>query len=419
MTEKRVRIWVSMAIALLVVLFYESAVSFIVKGEYKKYLVLRRPASVTATPMPAQAPYFDPTPTPAPPTNTPIPTRPPIPTAVRVPSPARPLPTPTRRVTAPPARKPTAAPTKAPAAPQPPPASSSPSRSKLSAFMIGHYTEGARRILEANPPLIKVIEPVSDPAFFEAIRAWRQRVPGGVSVVRFYNGTAGLYYPATSDPSASAQDFFNKVVKPGLDGLGGNKNLFDYLQSPNEFENTPEWRGEANMKWNGAFWRKLTELNSQAGIKTCIGGIPVGNIEAPELKFMLEDLKAMKNMGAAFCYHGYTFNYSHDVGHEIYYSLRYRQYYDYFRANVPELASMPLILSEGGVAEGGDPYAGYLKNNKVSQFEDWLTWFDSEMRQDPYVVGVTLFQIGNDSDWGNFDLEKISSWMGDYLRNSK
>ena len=285
--------------------------------------------------------------------------------------------------------------------------------------MIGGYTDGAKKILEANPPLIKVIEPTSDGAFFEAIRAYKQRVPGAVAVVRFYDGTQGLYYSASTDPASSAQDFYNKVMSPGISKLGGNKGLFDYIQSPNEFENTPEWRGEANMRWNGAFWRRLTDLVAGAGMKVCIAGIPVGNIEAAELGFIIDDLRAMKQRGASFCYHGYTFNLSQDVSHEIYYSLRYRQYYDYFRSNAPDLADMPLILSEGGVAGDGDPYAGYQVYGGAEKYKTWLKWFDGELRKDSYVKGVTLFQIGNDSDWGAFNLEPIADWLAEYLRSQK
>lgn len=297
------------------------------------------------------------------------------------------------------------------------PSADSLSKSKLGIFMIGHLTNGAKKIIEGNPPVIKVIEPLSDPSFFEAIRAYKQRVPQGIVIVRFYNGTQGLYYSLSSNPVSSAEDFFNRVVKPGIEALGDKRQLFDYMQNPNEFETTPEWWGEAKIKWNGAFWKKLTELTlNYYGVKTCIGGIPVGNIEASELGYILEDLKAIKNMGGAFCYHGYTFSYSQNLNQEINLSLRYRQFYNFFSSSAPELLNMPLILSEGGVAEGGDPSGGYLKSGRVDDYKNWLVWFDNELKKDSYVKGVTLFQIGNDSDWNYFNLEPISSWLSEYIR---
>jgi len=408
--SEHIRIYISMIIAFVIVVGYESFVSFLVRRDYQKLIAIYKTSQPTTTIQPTQAYFFKPTITLPSVISTGMPTNIPIPTLTWYPTPIK---IPTKAPTRIPTRAPTTVPTKAPAVSQ------RVSKSKLSIFIIGSYTAGAKRILEENPPLVKIIEPTSDGAFFEALRAYKQRVPDGLAIVRFWEGTAGLKYPLESNPVNAAQDFFNRVVQPGLNRLGSNKNLFDYLQTPNEFETTPEWWGETKIRWNGAFWRKLTELNINAGIKTCIGGIPVGNVQATELGFMIEDLKVMKQLGAAFCYHGYTFDYSKDVNNEIQLSLRYRQFYNYFRDNASELVNMPLILSEGGVAENGDSFAGYQKYGHSAQYESWLEWFDSELRKDNYVKGVTLFQIGNNSDWNAFNLEPISNWLADYIRSQQ
>lgn len=414
MNEKRFRIAICMLLAFVLVTRYRQVMNAV--SQVSHIRLASMPVEVIPTPTTADMPHFDPTAAPQQPQKQ-KPTNTPIPTSILPPSiTPRQSPRATIKPSIKPTRIPTRVPTKTPIvqAPQVPV-----TISKLSVFMIGRYTAGAKSILESNPRIIKVIEPNSDPAFYEAIRKWRSRVPGGIAMVRFYTGTQGLYYPVESDPKASAEDFFAKVIKPGIDALGSNRNLFDYHQSPNEFENTPQWRGEANMKWNGIFWERLTQLSAGAGIKPCIAGIPVGNIEPEELGYVLENLKRMHAQGAAFCYHSYTFNYSRDVNHEIWYSLRYRKFYDFFQAQAPELASMPLILSEGGIAENGDPYAGYLKSGKIDEYKGWLTWFDGQIRQDSYVKGITLFQIGNDSDWGYFNLEPVAPWLGDYLQSQR
>lgn len=421
MNNKKLRIYLAMFLALILVTQTKNIVTLVSRQDFKAiFASLGKPPTQPQlpeggivfdriTPPPTPSPFFAPT-TPPTPTLIPRPTDRLVPTRATLPT-AMPTRLPTRIPTKAPIGAPTTVPTKGPA--------QGGSKSKLSEFMIGRYTAGAKAILEANPPLVKVIQPWTDNAFYEAIRAYKARVPGGIAVVRFYDGTPGLYYAATTDPSASAQDFYDKVINPGMAKLGGNKSLFDYLATPNEFENVPDWRGEGNVKWNGSFWHKLTDLTAAAGMRLCVGSIPVGNIEAPDLGFIIDDLRAMKQAGAAFCYHGYTNNLSTDVGHEIWYSLRYRQYYDYFKANAPDLADMPLILGEGGVAGDGDPYAGYLKYGGAEKFKPWLQWYDSEIRKDAYVRGVTLFQIGNNSDWGAFNLEPISGWMADYLRSQK
>jgi hypothetical protein len=199
--------------------------------------------------------------------------------------------------------------------------------------------------------------------------------------------------------------------------FGTDLHYFDYLQTPNEFENTPEWWGKEKTTWNGKFWLRLTQLNKTAGIKTCVGSMPVGNTTATDMSYIIDDLRLMKNMGAALCYHGYTFTYSTDVIQESQTSLRYRSWYQYFKNNEPDLYLMPLILSESGVAESGKANAGYLTNKKITDYENWLSWYDKQLQQDPYVLGTTIFQIGDDGNWKSFNLEKISDWLAHHISN--
>ncbi len=289
------------------------------------------------------------------------------------------------------------------------------SSSKLSIFIINSITEGADKIIKSCPRIIKVIDPQGNAKMIQAIKDYKKNCPGGVVVLRFYPGTEGVKYSLADNPESSAEDFFNRAITPNFNALGIDSHLFDYLEMPNEFENTPEWSGEEKMRWNGRFWLKLTSLNKNVGIKTCVGSIPVGNTTGSDFSYIINELREMKNMGAAFCYHGYTFHYSTDVNKEIYLSLRYRQYYSFFAQSAPDLLSMPLILSEGGVAENGDPSAGYLISNSVERYQSWLRWFDQEIKKDSYVLGVTLFQIGNSSDWRYFNLEPISDWLANYI----
>jgi hypothetical protein len=135
------------------------------------------------------------------------------------------------------------------------------------------------------------------------------------------------------------------------------------------------------------------------------------------MSYIIDDLRSMKNMGAALCYHGYTFTYSTDVGEELQTSLHYRDWYNYFKNNAPDLYSMPLILSESGVAENGQAAAGYLTNHRIADYENWLSWYDKQLQKDPYVIGTTIFQIGDEGDWKSFNLEQISGWLANHISN--
>lgn len=41
--------------------------------------------------------------------------------------------------------------------------------------------------------------------------------------------------------------------------------------------------------------------------------------------------------------------------------------------------------------------------------------FDAQMKQDPEVAGLTIFQVGNTTDWQTFDLTPIAVDLASYL----
>jgi hypothetical protein len=93
---------------------------------------------------------------------------------------------------------------------------------------------------------------------------------------------------------------------------------------------------------------------------------------------------------------GLVYGTTADVNYQLFYSLRYRRFYSHFAEKHPDLTDMPLILTEGGFDTGGNPHkSGWQANGKAEQFEEWLTWWDEQLGQDPYVLGSTLFQIGD------------------------
>jgi hypothetical protein len=57
-------------------------------------------------------------------------------------------------------------------------------------------------------------------------------------------------------------------------------------------------------------------------------------------------------------------------------------------------------------------WQGQLTNE---QYLAWLKWFDAQMKQDLKVSGLTIFQIGNTTDWQSFDLRPIAGELGNYL----
>ncbi len=295
--------------------------------------------------------------------------------------------------------------------------------SKLSIHLIGSYTEGAKRIVAAKPRVIKVLDPQSSAAMREAMRDYKRRHPKGLVVMRVWERTPDVRYRLQDDPVQSAEDFWNRVLRPAVQALSvEDRRLVDYLEGPNEGETTPTWETVEHARWFGRFWERLAQRIAEAGFRPLIGSIAVGNPRGTiaeiraRLEAFLPALRAAQRHNGGWSYHSYTIQYTTDPGVEYWFSLRYRIFYEFLRERYPELANLPMILTEGGVDEVGNPNtSGWRARGDTAKYQRWLVWYDSELKRDPYVVGVTLFQIGNPEGWWSFDLEPIAGWLADHI----
>ncbi len=304
----------------------------------------------------------------------------------------------------------------------------SPSTSKLGIHLIGSYTEGARKIISAGPVVIKVLDPQASKDMQEAVLDYKKRFPKGIVVMRVWERTPNVHYNLEDDPTASADDFWEKVLRPAVEALPKEvRKAIDYLEGPNEGETTPTWETVDSARWFGQFWVRLARRIKEAGCRPCVGSIAVGNPPGTleeiyaKLEAFLPALRVLKIYNGAWSYHAYSLEYSTDIEKERWYSLRYRIFYEFLAKKHPELRNLPLILTEGGIDKLGNPQTdGWRARGNEEKYQEWLKWFDAELRKDKYVVGVTLFQIGNPEGWWSFDLEPIADWMAEYLRkNSK
>lgn len=300
------------------------------------------------------------------------------------------------------------------------------STSKLSAHLINAYTTGSSNIVAGRPRILKVLGLDSGfpSGMVQAMRDYKAKVPGGKLVVRVYSPKT---YSLTDDATASAADFWTNILQRALNSISASdRALIDYLEGPNEGQTpTLGYPGSAPLQasqWFNQFWTNLTPRIVAAGYKPCIGSIAVGNPggTTAEMQSYLAAfapaLRQSKAAGGAWSYHAYTVNYTTDIGTEIWYSLRYRQFYSYFATAFPDLNAMPLILTEGGVDQSGDPNtSGWQARGSQTDYELWLNWFDGQMQQDSYLMGCTLFENGDPGGWSSFDLEPIAGWLGNYL----
>lgn len=294
------------------------------------------------------------------------------------------------------------------------------SPSKLGIHLIDRFTPGAQEIVAQGPRVIKILDLGAD--MLAAARAYKAAHPDGRVVLRIYTT---LRYGRGSDPVAAADDFWARGLWPPLSALtAADRALIDYLEGPNEQEAYPAWDSTADAAWFARFWVQLIGHMAAAGFRPCPGSIPVGNPPGSiddmnaRIEAFTPALYAAQANGGAWSYHAYTPIFSQDVGFQNWYALRYRFFYGYLRQAHPDL-SLPMILTEGGFDAGGNPVTdGWQAQEDKGQYIPWLMWFDQQLRQDPYILGVTLFQIGT-QNWPSFDLEPISDWMAAYLRSQR
>jgi hypothetical protein len=303
------------------------------------------------------------------------------------------------------------------------------SASKLSAHLINNFTVGSSNMVSGHPRVLKVLGLDSGfpSGMVQAMRDYKARVPNGKLVVRIYSPRT---YSLANDATASASDFWNTILQQGLNYLSpSDRALIDYLEGPNEgqtptlgYPNATAQQALQASQWFNQFWTNLTPLIVADGYRPCIASIAVGNPGGTQaqmqsyLAAFVPALRQAQAAGGAWSYHAYTIDYTTDPADEIWYSLRYRQFYSFFAGSYPDLNNMPLILTEGGVDQTGNPAtSGWQARGPASYYQRWLNWFDRQIQQDSYVLGCTLFENGDSGGWPSFELEPIAGWLGNYL----
>jgi len=113
-------------------------------------------------------------------------------------------------------------------------------------------------------------------------------------------------------------------------------------------------------------------------------------------------------------------------------TLRYRYWYDHYLRGTDLV--LPLVITEAGI-DGGVLGAGedaprgwrefaerYFEVPSIGATEWYagqLSWYDDELRRDPYVLGFAIFNIGDTKDkWSTFDVTDLLPRLAS-LRNSK
>jgi hypothetical protein len=193
-----------------------------------------------------------------------------------------------------------------------------------------------------------------------------------------------------------------------------------YIEGPNE--NACDNRQQAD--WFSRFEITRMQLMEAYGYKSCIFNFGTGRPSLPLddpggvdiWTGLLPALRYAKAYGHIVGMHGYNYD-----PHEVWNNLRYRRVYSW----LPSDAQPKLVIGEWGL----DGAKGRFRDSSWrSQYADpdakyfeIIKEYDAEVRKDDYVLGFTIFTVGNDNnaEWKKFDIagQPVEGMIRTYVKS--
>ncbi len=243
-------------------------------------------------------------------------------------------------------------------------------------------------------------------------------------------------------------------LNPAIDAWEGpNEPVFGMADDPAN--------GQA-LAWYAAFEIERLRLLADLGLRGVIGNFATGNPDLPLWPAFLPAVAAAKEFRGYLGLHEYsspwmwwltgnyqTGNCDHrpdfaGEGDTGFVTLRYRKVYRTF-FEPQGLGDVPLLITECGLDSIGAVCPGQTSGPWKNHFDFWnrhdgaadpidywrgperdperyyaeqLAWYDQQLQQDPYVVGATIFTVGNLGSWDRFDIAetRVLRHMVDYMR---
>ncbi len=199
------------------------------------------------------------------------------------------------------------------------------------------------------------------------------------------------------NPEANAEEFYQAVRSRWL-----ALSSIDYWEAQNEIN--------SGYGWQKRFYLRLMELAEADGLKLALFAASTGTPPRPEDDggVAYENIKdtclRARPGGHILSLHEYGGVPTGSTlrGTEPYHALRYRTLYDYLRQFD---AVVPLVISECA-QNAGYQYPG------VETFMDDFRWYDGELTRDDYLLGATIFTLGN---WANANFQEALDALGDHI----
>jgi hypothetical protein len=304
-----------------------------------------------------------------------------------------------------------------------PPALSQPGQSKLGLHVIQNNSPDIMEFIRRTKPAV-----VKAVGGFGWLADVKKASPQTVTVGRLLeDADEGIM---TGDPEKTAQDF----VARHLEEYRLNPAV-DYWEGWNEPVPT------SSMAWYARFEAERARQMAAHGFRAAVGGFATGTPEWGEFAAFLPAIEAALAHGGILTLHEYaapTLDYGVGAalpGRPAYpdrglLTLRYRWWYEDFLK--PRGLLIPLVISEGGIdgqvkqdlappGLGWRDFVGYwaqqgLGEGGAQSYIQQLAWYDRQLQQDDYVIGVTIFTAGSPAGhWPSFDVTHILPALAKYV----
>ncbi len=312
-------------------------------------------------------------------------------------------------------------------------------------------------MVEAGSPAVKLV------GFLGLSTALRAAHPGLLLIGRIFE-TYDAHAAAESGAAATAEALAWVTRQAETYRLNPAINAWE---GPNEpvFGSADDPANVRALAWYAAFETERLRLLADRGLRGVIGNFATGNPDLPLWPAFLPAVAAAKQFHGFLGLHEYsspwmwwltgdyqTGNCDHrpgfaGEGDTGFVTLRYRKVYRTF-FEPQGLGDVPLVITECGLDSIGAVCPGQTSGPWKNHFDFWnrhdgatdpidywrgperdperyyaeqLAWYDQQLQQDPYVVGATIFTVGNVGGFDRFDIAETRALrhVVDYVRSQR
>ena len=215
-------------------------------------------------------------------------------------------------------------------------------------------------------------------------------IPPGITVIgRPMENFIGAAHPlGQGDPTALGAEMAETIYAP----LARAWPRIDVWEASNEVNPDDLFQ----MQWYARFLAAFAERVHAWGKRAAIGSFATGTPQLELWPAYVPALKACRDYGALHARHCYG---PLDVWH----SFRYRQDQAIFSG----LGYCPqVVITECGEDAPDPPWRRKFGNDIQAYYQQWLKPFTLGVNQDPYVLGATVFTVGDGhaQAWHAFDV---------------